>query len=207
MEQNLAVFLLSAVLISLSGVLSPGPMTAAAIQQGGKSASTGMYIAFGHGVIEMPLIFIIFLGAGSLFKMYMVRLMIGLAGGVYLIYIGRNLLRFKGNMKETNNHKAPSSFYSGILLSAGNPYFLLWWATVGAGLVISASKFGSIGLILFAIFHWLCDFAWYTFLSLASFKGIKMFGEGLYKKVTAFCGLAMLFYGSVFIFNSLKLLM
>jgi hypothetical protein len=82
----------------------------------------------------------------------------------------------------------------------------LGWGTIGAGLVINAIRFGLIGLILFALFHWLCDLLWYSLLSLASFKGIKMFGTGVYKKVNVFCGFVMLFYGGVFILSSLKLL-
>jgi threonine/homoserine/homoserine lactone efflux protein len=207
MDHNLIIFLFSAVMISLSGVLSPGPMTAAVIQQGSRSGLTGMYIAFGHGVIEMPLIVLIFFGAGSLLKLEVVRIMIGITGGLYLLFIGTGLLRTKGNAEVAKVGKMPSSFYSGLLLSIGNPYFLLWWATIGVGLVMSASKFGVIGLILFALFHWLCDLLWYSFLSLASFKGIKMFGAGFYKKVSIVCGLAMFFYGGVFIFNSLTQIM
>ena len=207
MDHNLIIFLFSAVMISLSGVLSPGPMTAAVIQQGSRSGLTGMYIAFGHGVIEMPLIVLIFFGAGSLFQLEWIRILIGMAGGIYLLFIGTGLLRTKGNAEVTKEGKMPSSFYSGLLLSIGNPYFLLWWGTIGVGLVISASKFGVIGLILFALFHWLCDLLWYSFLSLASFKGIKMFGTGFYKKVNIFCGFVMLFYGGVFIFNSLTQIM
>jgi threonine/homoserine/homoserine lactone efflux protein len=203
MDMSLVIFLSSAVMISLSGVLSPGPMTAAALQQGSRSAFTGIYIALGHAVIEMPLIFLISLGVGDLLHMEGVRTAIGIAGGIYLLFIGIGLLRQKVDGQITRDVAVPSSFFSGILLSGGNPYFLLWWGTIGAGLVISAARFGLVGLILFATLHWLCDLIWYSFLSFASFKGIRMFGAGLYKKISVICGLAMLFYGGVFIINAL----
>ena len=202
MDMNLAIFLSSAVMISLSGVLSPGPMTAAALQHGSRSAFTGIYIALGHAVIEMPLIFLIYLGVGNLLHMEGVRITIGIAGGIYLLFIGIGLLRPR--VSGESSKATPSSFFSGIFLSGGNPYFLLWWATIGAGLVIGAARFGLLGLILFAILHWLCDLIWYSFLSFASFKGIKMFGAGLYKKVSVICGLAMLFYGGTFIVSALN---
>jgi threonine/homoserine/homoserine lactone efflux protein len=193
-------------MISISGVLSPGPMTAAVIQQGSRSKLTGVHIALGHGVVEMPLIFFIFLGASSLFKLEWIRILIGLAGGLYLLYMAKDLLMPSKIREDKENDKVPSSFYSGILLSIGNPYFLLWWGTIGAGLVISSLKFGLAGLVLFAIFHWLCDLIWYSFLSLASFKGMEMLGTGFYKKVNILCGIVMIFYGGVFIVNSVKLL-
>jgi threonine/homoserine/homoserine lactone efflux protein len=207
MDTSLVIFLSSAVMISLSGVLSPGPMTAAALQQGSRSAFTGVYIALGHAVIEMPLIFLISLGVGNLLHMEGVRITIGITGGFYLLFIGLGLLRQKADGENNRNTPMSSPFFSGIFLSGGNPYFLLWWGTIGAGLVIGAARFGLPGLILFAILHWVCDLMWYSFLSFASFKGIKMFGAGLYKKVSVVCGLAMLFYGGAFIVNALKEIM
>jgi threonine/homoserine/homoserine lactone efflux protein len=91
-------------------------------------------------------------------------------------------------------------------MSVANPYFLLWWATIGLGLVIGAVRFGMAGLALFALVHWLCDLLWYTFLSALSFKGVKTFGMGLYRKASVLCGLAMLFFGAAFLFNSVNLL-
>jgi len=204
MDINLIIFLSSAVMISLSGVLSPGPMTAAVLQQGSRSALTGIYIALGHAVIEMPLIFLIYLGIGNLLHMEVVRITIGMAGGLYLLFIGIGLLRQKVDMENNKDTVTSSPFFSGVFLSGGNPYFLLWWGTIGAGLVFGAARFGLLGLVLFAVFHWLCDLIWYSFLSFASFNGIRMFGAGLYKKVSVICGLAMLFYGGVFITNAVK---
>ncbi len=181
-------------------------MTATAIQQGGKSKLTGVYIAFGHGVVEIPLIILIFLGADVLLKLDGLRILIGIAGGIYLIFIGKNLLCVKNDKKDCQNSPA-SSFYSGIILSIGNPYLLLWWGTIGTGLVFSALKFGVIGLLLFSLLHWLCDLVWYSLLSVASFKGTKMFGMGVYKKLSILCGVAMFFYAGVFILSSLKMIL
>jgi threonine/homoserine/homoserine lactone efflux protein len=205
MEQNLIIFLFSAVIISLSGVLSPGPLTAAVIEQGGRNKLSGVYFSLGHGVVELPLILLISLGAGSFFELEQVRIVVGIAGGIYLLFMGKGLLR-PGENKKDYERRIPSSFYSGAFLSIGNPYFLLWWATIGLGLVISATDFGITGLVLFAAVHWLCDLIWLSFLSMASHKGIKTFGAGLYKKISIFCGIVMLFYGSVFIVDSVKLL-
>jgi threonine/homoserine/homoserine lactone efflux protein len=97
----------------------------------------------------MPLIFFIFLGAGSLLQLSWVRILIGLAGGIYLIFMGKGLLGEKeyggnpvqasvtgGETRDISNREGfaalkkgyvPASFYSGIFLSIGNPSFLLWW--------------------------------------------------------------------------------
>jgi threonine/homoserine/homoserine lactone efflux protein len=206
MEQGLAVFLASALLISLSGVLSPGPMTAAVIGRGGRSWSTGIYVSLGHGIIEVPLILLLYLGLGGLFETQWVRISVGIVGGIYLLYTGRGLLRPADELDAGKEGKAAPSVLAGVLLSAGNPWFLLWWATIGLGLVMGAAGFGTKGIVLFTAVHWMADLLWYTFLSALSYRGTKALGTGIYRKVSIGCGLFMLFFGGAFILGSLKLL-
>jgi len=206
MGQSLPVFLVSALLISLSGVLSPGPMTAAVIQHGARSKLSGVWVSLGHGLVEVPLILLLFVGAGKFLEHEAVRAIIGLTGGAYLIFMARGLLKPKALTGESSE-KPPSSLTAGIFLSIGNPYFLLWWATIGLGLVLGSIGFGVLGLVLFIIVHWMADLVWYTLLSLVSHKGVSTFGSGLYKKVSIFCGAVMFFYGGAFIIGALRLVM
>ena len=62
----LVAFLLEAVLISLSGVMAPGPMTAAAVGAGSESPRAGALLAVGHGIVEFPLMVAILYGFGVL---------------------------------------------------------------------------------------------------------------------------------------------
>ena len=57
---NFYLFLASVMLISLSGVLMPGPLFAVTIQKSAKSKTAGALIAVGHGILEFPLMFLIF---------------------------------------------------------------------------------------------------------------------------------------------------
>ena len=57
---NFGMFLASVLLISLSGVLMPGPLFAVTIQKAAKSKISGALIAVGHGIVEFPLMFAIF---------------------------------------------------------------------------------------------------------------------------------------------------
>lgn len=206
MEQSFAIFLFSAVMISLSGVLLPGPMTAVVIEHGGRSRLAGIYISLGHAVVEFPIIAVVAMGAAGVFESQALRILVGLLGGAYLLYLGGGLMKPKAIGQGGNGGGTNSSFLVGILLSAGNPAFLLWWATIGLGLVVSAMAFGTAGVVIFAIVHWLCDLVWLTFLAAASHKGIKRFGDTFYRKVSLACGAVMLFFGGMFVVNSLKLL-
>ncbi|TFG49810.1 MAG: hypothetical protein E4H40_02360, partial [Candidatus Brocadiia bacterium] len=94
---------------------------------------------------------------------------------------------------------------AGILLSAGNPYFLLWWATIGLKLATDARSFGILAFPLFAITHWTVDCVWLLALSWASFKGKKLLGQESYHIVLKVCSAAMFFFSLKFIYDSIAL--
>jgi threonine/homoserine/homoserine lactone efflux protein len=91
---------------------------------------------------------------------------------------------------------------AGIILSAGNPYFLFWWATVGLALATTATGMGIWAFALFAVVHWLCDFIWLGALSWASFKGTGLFGPRSRRIVLIVCTVALFFFGLFFIYNA-----
>ena len=117
--------------------------------------------------------------------------------------MGVQMLR---GLRRTINPAARSGghgpIWTGIILSAGNPYFLLWWATVGLALASQASRLGMLAFGLFAILHWLCDLVWLEALSLATFKGSKLLGDRNQRIVLAVCALALLVFGVTFIHDA-----
>ncbi|MBN1845122.1 MAG: LysE family transporter [Sedimentisphaerales bacterium] len=94
----------------------------------------------------------------------------------------------------------------GILLSLGNPYFLLWWATIGLALAAQARAFGVLAFGLFALIHWLCDLVWLEILSYGSFRGARLLGEGGQKIILGICALAVLVFGLWFLADAAHLL-
>jgi len=200
----LLTFLFEAVLISLSGVLAPGPITATTVEKGNKSPHAGAFVAIGHGIVEFPLIISIFYGFGYLLKLNYVKEVIAFMGGLFLLFMGISMFR---SIKQINVNSKKSThlpIIDGILLSLGNPYFLIWWATVGATLIFRSISFGMLGFLFFMLFHWLCDFFWCYFLSILSFSGGQYFGKKFQKIVSAICGVFLLFFGGKFIYDSIK---
>jgi threonine/homoserine/homoserine lactone efflux protein len=163
-------FLLSAILISLSGVMSPGPLFAITIAKASKEKTAGILISLGHGAVEFPLIFLIYFGFAWVFTSDFTQKAIGLVGGALMIYLGFRMLKTRRETDEKSSYLKYGSIASGIFATAGNPYFLLWWATIGAFLVMNAALFGFMGFLIFAIIHWSCDLVWNTFVSLTVFK-------------------------------------
>jgi threonine/homoserine/homoserine lactone efflux protein len=201
---DLLVFLGSAVVISLSGVMAPGPITAATLGAGARSRHAGAVVAVGHGVVEFPLMFAIMVGAGAVLKDATVQLVVALIGGIVLLWMGVMLLvslrrADQGTPSASTTGDARSPLWIGIWLTAANPYFLLWWATVGLALATEAMSFGWWAFVLFAVLHWLCDLVWLEVLSVAAHAGSRLGGRKVWRGINLVCGLALAGFGVYFL--------
>ena len=198
------IFLATVVLISLSGVIMPGPVFAVTIAKGYEDLKAGIKIAIGHAAVEIPLIAAIFFGLDTFFKDDLVFTAIGLLGGFLLFYMSKDVLFPPKKIIVTEKKgTAYGSFVSGMITTAINPYFLLWWAMVGAALIIGAIQFGLLMLPIFAIVHVTCDFAWYQLVSTFTYKSKKLWDEKKHRYLFIFSGLIMLFFGIYFILSSI----
>lgn len=197
------LFLLSVIFISLSGVMMPGPVFAVTITKGYKSKIAGALIALGHGAIEFPLIFLIYFGFTWFFASGTVQKIISLVGGLILIYMGIQTFRAQKKTSEEYESSRHSSFIAGVLATSANPYFFLWWATIGFALIMNASLFGFIGVLLFGITHWSCDLLWDTFVSVTVFKSRRFWTKKVHDVVFGFCFIVLVGFGAWFVISSL----
>ncbi|MBN2456317.1 MAG: LysE family transporter [Sedimentisphaerales bacterium] len=205
---ELLFFLAKVVGISLSGVMAPGPVTAAAIAMGARNRFAGVLMAIGHGIVEFPLIILITLGMGVVLKSPATKIVIGFAGGVFLLFMAIQMMSsLRGTEDRQVKVSSSGPLVAGIILSGGNPFFLIWWASVGLNLAITAAAFGVWAFVLFAIVHWLCDLIWLSALSWAAFKGSVLLGPSRQKKILLVCSLALFGFGLFFIYNAADILL
>lgn len=197
------IFLLSVILISLSGVMSPGPLFAVTVAKSGREKNAGALLSVGHGIVEFPLMFLIYLGFDWIFASLLVQKAIGFVGGALMVYLGLKMLKTRKEAGSESPFLKHSSVASGILATAGNPYFLLWWATIGAFLVMNSTLFGLLGFLLFAAVHWSCDLAWNIFVSLTVFKSRRFWTKKVYNAVFVFCFAILTSFGIWFIISAL----
>lgn len=202
-QYNMLTFLLSAFAISLSAVMAPGPMTAAALVMGTRSRHAGGLIAIGHAVVEMPLIVLLAVGIGDFLTFPRVKVGIGLAGGVVLMLMGTQLLlNLRGCNADSETTVQRHPFMTGIVLTGANPYFMIWWGTVGLALATQAMGWGALALLAFGVIHWLSDLIWLEVLSWAGFKGSQVFGPRSQKVVSVICAVVLLGFGLKFLYEA-----
>ncbi len=198
--ENIWVFLGTAIVISLTGVMTPGPLFAASIAKGYTDRAAGFKIALGHGLVEFPLMAIIALSLGYVFESTAVRLAIGLVGGALMIFLGLMMLRkYKDTVQDGSEYIPYDSITAGALTTSLNPYFLLWWATIGAWLIMNANWFGPIVVVVFAVVHWSCDLGWYMLTSYTVFRTKHLWTPRVHQLVFAACGVIMVAFGIYFV--------
>jgi threonine/homoserine/homoserine lactone efflux protein len=179
---QLAEFAVAVIIISISGVMSPGPLFAANVAYGLKGGvKAGLKMAYGHTVVELPLVILLGIGALTFETMPQFREIIALLGSISLfVFAGiqiRSVLK-KSTAVFEGKH---GPFLAGIILSALNPFFLIWWFTIGFKLISDSlvlASFAGIGIMF--VFHIWMDYVWLCGVSFLSSKGKKILSNRNY---------------------------
>jgi len=197
------VFLASVAFISLSGVLLPGPLFAVTIEKAAKRKAAGVLIAVGHGIVEFPLMFLIFFVLSEFTIPDFVQVAVGLLGGLLMMYMGVRTFRNRNETDEKYAGSRQDSLVAGIRTTAANPGFLLWWLTIGTALILNAKLFGLPGFSVFAGVHWLCDFVWYTVVAFVIFKSHRFWTGRVHQGISFFCIAVFVGFGAWFFSSAL----
>jgi threonine/homoserine/homoserine lactone efflux protein len=166
----LLAVLLSVIAISFTGAIMPGPMFAVTLAKSYRSPWAGVQIALGHAVVEVPLILLIYFGFARFFEHAIVQLVLSIVGGAVIVYLGFDMFRSRKKIVSEGKDLPFNSFVDGIVMTGLNPFFLLWWATIGSMLLARIVEYGLGGVGIFIVAHWMCDLVWLGFVSIAIYK-------------------------------------
>ncbi|MGB6784441.1 MAG: LysE family transporter [Nitrosotalea sp.] len=198
---TLLEFALTVITISVSGVMSPGPLFAANVAYGIRGGwKTGIKMAFGHTVVEFPLVILLGIGAISFATFPQFREYIAILGSVSLfIFAG---LQVRTTLRESPSGRLPKHgpFFIGILLSALNPFFLIWWITIGFKLISDAILLYSfVGIGIMFGFHIWMDYTWLGAVGFLSSRGKKILSTRNYKVFMIALSGVLVYFGMNFL--------
>ncbi len=194
-----------AFVVGLSGAMAPGPVLTVTISETLKRGfKAGPLIVLGHAALEIVLLLLISAGLGPFFEHPVVTTIFLSAGGAVLLWMGGQMIvTNKKTTEDALNAKGAESPYgpvrAGIVLSLTNPFWIIWWVTVGMGFVTQSLQFGIAGLLSFYFGHILADLAWYSFVSFSVSVGRRLCPPLFYRVVFVTCGIALLGLGGLFI--------
>lgn len=186
--------------IGLTGALAPGPTLVATVNSSLKEGWTaGPKVAAGHALVEI-LIFLLIVG-GLAAAMQQYSQTIALLGGLALIVFG--FMTVLGSRSATlaapQGQMTGNAYLAGIITSAANPYFWIWWLSIGSTLVLSGLSSGLLMAALFMIGHWGADFGWYTLVSSSLDRGRSILSERSYRRILGICGGFLVCFGIYFL--------
>lgn len=184
-------------IIGFSGAMMPGPVTTLIVTETARRGFiAGPLITIGHALLELVMVVALFFGLGDLLKQNAVAGAIGLLGGLFLLWMGWGIVRraWQGqvslNVAQTTPSRGASDspVIAGVLATITNPYWLLWWATVGAAYLISFRAFGLAGIVAFYIGHTLADWVWNNVVAFIVATGRRAMSDRVYRGILIVCG-------------------
>ena len=209
LSPSLPAFLATVVVVTASGALMPGPLFAANVLQGTRGgARSGFIISIGHMLVELPLVMLMALGISSLLNFPGFATVVGLIGGSALIIFGvlqiRDVTRSSfGNEPVESAGQQKKSLMLGVALTGLNPFFIVWWLTVGLGLVVQAVELGALlgVLIMYASHVWM-DYAWLTGTAYLAARGKTLIQARGYRLLLIGLALLLIYFGAGFILRT-----
>lgn len=204
-------FISTVVLVTASGALAPGPLFVVTISEGSQSgAKAGILFSMAHMLVEFTLVMLL---AGGLFTIAnepIIRPIVGISGGIVLLVFGamqiRNSLETKFHEDRIEKKQMRNLLLTGLAFTGLNPFFIVWWLTAGANLVLLSLEFASFtGVLLMYACHVWMDYIWLTSVAHLAKIGTNVARIKLYRIImTAFGGI-LIYFGLIFLITSVNL--
>jgi len=194
--------------VAFSGAMMPGPLMTATLSESSRNGPwVGPKMIAGHALLEMALLTALLFGMAPLFKKEFFFILVAFIGGILMIWMAQSMFRSIPKLEinaPVDSGKRMNHYLAGILLSLANPYWIIWWATIGLGYVMNAQKFGIPGIFAFFTGHILGDLVWYTSLSVAIGKGKRFFTRAIYRILLTACATFLVLFALWLIYGGIR---
>ncbi len=201
----------SSFVVALSGALMPGPLLTYTVAEAARRGFwAGPLIMMGHGALELALLILLLLGIGAIINQPWIMGVVALTGAAVLWWLGYDLL---SSVRTTRLDLSGTGagrfhpFWAGVLMSLANPYWLIWWVTLGLTYVLFAYNYGLLGVAFFFFFFFLADLVWYSLVAMAVAQGKRFLSDRLYQGFMAACAIFLMVFGCFFGYHGIKTLM
>lgn len=194
--------------VALSGAIMPGPLLTITISESSRrGVMTGPLLIVGHAILELALVVALLMGLAPVLKMEPVFILIALAGSAVLLWMGIGMLKALPTMTlvtEGDSARGRNLIISGIILSLVNPYWSIWWATIGLGYIIHSMNAGTMGVVAFFTGHILGDLFWYAAVSTAIWRGRRLLSDRGYRMLIGTCAVFLIVFSCLFAWSGVQ---
>ncbi|MGI5879152.1 MAG: LysE family transporter [Syntrophomonadaceae bacterium] len=211
MVMTLGVLFVTAFGVGLSGAMMPGPLlTATIVSTARHGFMAGPLIVLGHALLELALLIALLAGFSTILLLPRVGQTVAVVGGSFLLYLGYCMIKdtIKGRLilpdgqpDQLSSTPLMHPAVAGVLISVSNPYWTIWWATIGLSYLTIAWKSGTSGIVSFYSGHILADLFWYSLIALIISTGSRWLSPSVYKFILMLCAVFLLGLGVYFIYS------
>ncbi len=211
MDMTLGVLFITAFGVGLSGAMMPGPLlTATIVSTARHGFMAGPLIVLGHALLELALLIALLAGFSTILLMPRVGQTVAIVGGSFLLYLGfcmiKDILKGKLTLPDDQPEQVSSTplmhpIVAGILASVSNPYWSIWWATIGLNYLTIAWKSSTSGIVSFYSGHILADLFWYSLIAFIISTGSRWLNPLVYRLILLLCSIFLLGLGIYFIYS------
>jgi threonine/homoserine/homoserine lactone efflux protein len=203
---------------ALSGALSPGPFLVytitKSIQDHKRGYLVGFLVIIGHALLELCIMLLIMFGLSFVLQNRTVISVISIAGCGFLLFFGITLIidvargKVDTGFLEKAAHQTQTvpagkkkaldnPVIGGILVSMSNPYWWIWWASIGS---IFMARYQIVPTDLpkmtaFYTGHEAGDLIWYVPVSIMAYLGRSRLNKKIYSFILILCGAFMALFG------------
>jgi len=199
---------LSSFIIAFSGALVPGPLLSYTITKSlEKGWKAGPMIIIGHAILEILILIVLILGLSPFLNNNLVIGIISIIGMIILLFIALDMIltviKKKIDFNQTKSLLSNNLIISGILMSISNPFWFIWWVTIGINYITLSIKYKFLGIGVFFVGHILADFLWYSIVSFSIYKSKKFINLRLYKIIMLLCAILIIVFSLWFGYNGI----
>lgn len=206
---------ISSFVIALSGAMMPGPLLTYVINGSLKKGFiAGPMVITGHSLLELLLVILLLSGLSNLFASELFTSTVGIIGGLALVLLALDMSRaavkkevsVENEINEKTNVKEKVSglILPGALVSLANPYWIIWWATIGITYLANARQQGTAATGIFFLGHISADYVWYAAVAFVISRGRRFLNDSLYRGLIIFFSLVLIYFGITFFYDGIN---
>jgi threonine/homoserine/homoserine lactone efflux protein len=172
----------------------------------------------GHSILELAMTAGLFAGIARLRGIAGFEASLSAAGGLVMIGLAALILRSApgarlglGSKRGRASVPDARSAWRLVGLGAGvsilNPYWTVWWLTIGAGFMATAGVVTAAGTVAFYTGHILSDFAWYVFVGWLVVGARRFLSDRVYRVGLGVFAVILGVFGAAFLRHGIALLL
>jgi len=193
--------------VGLTGALVPGPTLVATVGAAVRRGwSAGALVTSGHMMVEALICLAVIAGAGAVTGSWTELIAIA-GGGALIIFGGLTVHQSRhATLSLEGEGWGGNAAAAGVITSAANPYFWIWWLSVGSALLLAGLREGLVVAIAFVAGHWSADLGWYTLVAGGIDRGRRIITPAWYRRILRACGIFLIGFGVWFLLSAGEML-